>query len=64
MPVRRQFQICDSRFAVECRPLGWYVCETWQEIDRHGEKLDEFDLYGPFETREAAAAEKARLEAL
>lgn len=61
---RRPYQICDSLWAVECRPLGWFVAETWQEIDRYGEKVDEFELFGPFEDREAAAAEKARLQAL
>lgn len=60
---RRQFQISDSLWAVECRPLGWFVVETWQEIGRDGEKADEFELYGPHDTREAAQAQKERLEA-
>lgn len=61
---RRPYQVNDSTFRVECHASGWRVTETWQEIDRRGEKDDCDESYGSFPTREEAHAEKARLEGL
>jgi hypothetical protein len=53
--THRPFQIGKSTFRLEQRASGWWLIEEFSQIDRRGNREDEWDEEGPFTEDDARA---------